>query len=58
MNKIRQIFCKHIYEKIAWQEEYDDHKNERFSMRFYKCQKCGKEIWVDGRMDFIEQRMY
>lgn len=54
MNKIRQIFCKHNYEQPSWYEDYDEYTNERYSMRIYKCQKCGKEIWVDGRMDFIK----
>ena len=47
----RIIFCKHNYQKIAWCEEYDKHRNERYAARLYKCNKCGKEIWVDGRYD-------
>ena len=54
MNKIRQIFCKHSYEKVAWYEEYDEYRHERFAMRLYKCQKCGTEIWVDGRTYFVQ----
>ena len=53
MNKTRQICCKHSYEKIAWYEEYDEYRNEKFPMKLYGCRKCGKEIWIDGRMDFV-----
>lgn len=48
---LRKLFCKHNYQEIAWYEEYDEHRNERYSVRLYKCNKCGKEIWVDGRYD-------
>lgn len=48
---LRKLFCKHNYEKVAWCEEYDEHRNERYAARLYKCNKCGKEIWVDGRYD-------
>ena len=47
------LFCNHAYEKVAWKECQQN--NIRFSMRLYKCTKCGKEIWVDGRKDFIER---
>ena len=53
MNRLKQIFCKHKYEQISYQEKLDTYKNERYSLRLYKCQKCGKEIWVDGRTDYI-----
>lgn len=48
---LRKLFCKHDYKKIAWCEEYDEYRNERYAARLYKCNKCGKEIWVDGRYD-------
>ena len=48
---LKHLFCKHIYTKIAWCEEYDDYRNIRYAMRLYKCDKCGKELWVDGRYD-------
>lgn len=47
----KRLFCKHEYEKIAWLEEYDKCRNERYPARLYKCNKCGKKIWVDGRCD-------
>jgi hypothetical protein len=51
MNKLKQLFCKHIYIKFAWYEEYDERRNERYAVRLYRCDKCGKEICVDGRYD-------
>ena len=51
VNFFRKLFCRHNYEKIAWCEEYDENRNERYAARLYKCNKCGKEIWVDGRYD-------
>lgn len=56
MNLIKQIFCKHNYKQISWREKLDTYKNERYCLRLYKCQKCGKEIWVDGRADPIIHR--
>ena len=47
----RRLFCKHNYEKIAWREEEDKLRNEMYAERLYKCNKCGKEKWVDGRFD-------
>lgn len=49
MKKLRQWFCKHDYEKIGWYEQQE--YGIRFSIRIYKCQKCGKVINVDGRKD-------
>lgn len=51
MKILKKIFCRHNYEKICFREE--ERNNLRFSMRLYKCKKCGKEIWVDGRKDYI-----
>lgn len=43
------IRCRHQYEKVAWREEYDEVRHERYAMRLYRCVNCGKEKWVDGR---------
>ena len=51
MNIFKQIFCKHDYKKIGFAQEIVN--NIRFSTRFYKCNKCNKMIWVDGRYDHI-----
>ena len=48
---LKRLFCRHDYFKISWYEEYDYEHNERYAVRVYKCQKCGKEINVDGRYD-------
>ena len=47
MKILKKWFCKHDYEKVGFREE--EQSNIRFSMRLYKCRRCGKEIWVDGR---------
>lgn len=47
----KKLFCVHKYERKCWYATMDDHTNERYSVRLYKCKKCGKEIWVDGRYD-------
>ena len=52
-NFFRRLFCKHDYKKIAWREEYDKYRNERYAARLYRCSKCGKQIWIDGRYDHI-----
>ena len=49
INKLRKFFCKHLYTKIGFYEELEH--GIRHSIRIYKCQKCGKEIHVDGRKD-------
>ena len=49
MNKLRQLLCKHRYEKIGFFENME--YGTMYSIRIYKCQKCGKEIYVDGRKD-------
>lgn len=46
---MKKLFCKHRYIKIGYIEECSN--NLRYSMRKYKCEKCQKEIWVDGRND-------
>ena len=47
MNKLRQWFCRHEYKKIGFYEEME--YGIRYSVRVYKCTKCGKEIHIDGR---------
>lgn len=49
IHKFRQLFCKHEYEKVDWFENISC--GIAYSMRVYKCAKCGKEIIVDGRKD-------
>lgn len=45
----RQLFCKHQFEKTGYFENIAG--GILYSIRIYKCQKCGKEIHVDGRHD-------
>ena len=45
----RKLFCKHNMEKIDWR--FAETKNTVYSRRLYKCSKCGKTKWVDGRYD-------
>jgi hypothetical protein len=47
----KELFCKHNYEKIDYYAAVDNERNVRFPMRRYRCNKCGKDIWVDGRYD-------
>jgi len=51
MKFIRKLFCKHSYEQVSWYVAEDKYRNERYSIRIYKCAKCGKQIEVDGRCD-------
>lgn len=46
---IKRLFCRHDFEQIAWRESIDG--GVRYSERLYKCTKCGKEAWIDGRND-------
>ena len=48
---LKQLFCKHEYVKISWYQEEDKYRNERYAIRIYGCNKCGKQIKVDGRYD-------
>jgi len=48
-NFLKKIFCKHNMEKIDWR--YVETDTLVYSKRLYKCNKCGKLIWVDGRYD-------
>ena len=49
MKNILKWFCKHDYEKIGWYEQQE--YGIRYPIRIYKCTKCGKVIYVDGRKD-------
>lgn len=49
MKWFRKWFCKHEYEKIDYYENIS--YGILYSVRIYKCKKCGKEICVDGRKD-------
>ena len=48
---LKRLFCNHKYIKVDWYQT--DNRYKRYSMRKYKCEKCGKEIWVDGRYDTL-----
>ena len=48
---LKQLFCNHNYVKISWYQEEDKHRNERYAVRIYGCNRCGKQIKVDGRYD-------
>ena len=48
----KRLFCKHDYIKIDWYQTLDNN-GVRYSRRQYRCKKCGKQIWVDGRYDKI-----
>ena len=37
--------------KIPYTAEYDKYRNMMYSMRTYKCSKCGHTDVVDGRTD-------
>ena len=48
---LKKLFCRHDYRKIGWEEAMDYRRNERYTIRTYACDKCGKKILVDGRYD-------
>lgn len=50
-----KLFCKHDYGLISFYEAEAANGSIRYSMRIYKCQKCRKEIEVDGRKDWIRK---
>ena len=52
MKWLKQLFCWHKYEKDGFIEEYEN--GIRYSIRRYKCSKCGKVILVDGRYDTMK----
>lgn len=47
----KRLFCKHDYRKVGWDEAMDYKHNERYTIRYYTCKRCGKKITVDGRYD-------
>ena len=49
---LKKIFCKHTYEKVGFYEEIE--YGIRYSIRIYRCSKCGKVIHRDGRIDIKE----
>ena len=50
-----KLFCKHDYKQIDFYEAETSGGGLRYSIRIYKCQKCGKEIEIDGRKDWIKK---
>ena len=50
-----ELFCKHNYGLISFYEDETACESIRYSIRIYKCQKCGKEIEIDGRKDQIRK---
>ena len=52
MKIFQTLFCKHNYVKIDWMPKIVN--GLAYSVRLYKCEKCGKEIRVDGRCDPYE----
>jgi ribosomal protein L37AE/L43A len=49
---LKRFFCNHNYIKISWYEKMDNVHHERYAVRVYKCEKCGKQIELDGRYDY------
>ena len=50
-NKIKQffkqLFCiEHKYINLGFYQKWDGS-----IIRYYKCDNCGKEIWIDKRYD-------
>jgi len=50
-----RLFCMHLYRQISWHEESDG--CTRFSIRHYRCDKCGRTVHVYGPGDDIEQEL-
>lgn len=48
---LKILFCRHNWIFTGYVPEYDPVHNIRYSRRCYKCDKCGREMWVDGRYD-------
>ena len=49
-----KLFCLHGYEKTGFHEATvlcRDKEPVRTSIRHYKCVKCGRVVFVSGRMD-------
>ena len=49
INLIRKWRCKHSYNYYGFKEEIEN--NIAYSLRLYRCELCGKYIWIDGRRD-------
>ena len=47
----KQLFCLHDYDRVEYCPKFDTSTGFWYSLRRYRCSKCGKEIWVDGRND-------
>ena len=58
MNKLKELFCKHEYQCIMWRCRYDKKRNERYSVRLYRCNKCQKQKWVDGRTGRVSKERF
>lgn len=50
---IKQLFCKHDYHRTNWCECYSD--GTTFSVREYRCTKCGHVQYTDSRKDTINK---
>lgn len=50
---VQRLKHKHNFVKIGYRQTED--RFERYSIRHYHCQACGKEKWVDGRYDTINK---
>lgn len=48
-NFFKKLLHKHCMVKIDWCFVETEHTV--YSKRLYRCDECGKEIWVDGRFD-------
>lgn len=48
-NILKKVFCKHDYVKIGFTPVQEF--GVMYSLRHYRCSKCGKQIDVDGRYD-------
>ena len=51
MKLLKRLFCKHDYNKAAWEECFDSLRDIRYSRRLYICSKCGKSYWIDGKFE-------
>lgn len=52
MEMFSKLLCRHKFYKVGFREAYEC--GIRYSIRQYRCAKCAKEIWVDGRLDTIK----
>ena len=44
MNKLRQLFCRHEYEKLFVPHGYAIADGKDIHQWLYRCRKCGKQI--------------